>query len=90
MTSSSPPQETEITEDNSRTIDHTPGYSMYREDVVRTFDESQVTGHLRVAYGDADSRIAFSVTDVKGDSVVPDEARTAFEALSAAGSIPAR
>jgi hypothetical protein len=76
-----PPQGTVIAEDKSGVIDSTPGYTLRKEDVTRTFDETQVEGHVQVRYDDADGRISFHVTDVKGDSQIPAEAQAALEVL---------
>jgi len=85
-----PPQETEVSEDKSGVIDPAPGYTLRREDVTRAFDESQVEGHIRVSYDDADSRISFSVKDVSGDSHIPDSAFAALQVIDTASSTPAR
>lgn len=69
-----PPQEVEVVEDKSEIIDATPGYALRSEDVTYGYDPSKVMGHVRVAYEDSDSCITFSVTDIKGDSDLPEEA----------------
>ena len=76
-----PPQETEVATDNSRVINSSPGYGLQRQDITRTFDESQVTGKIQVRYDDADSRISFSVSDMLDKSVFPLEVLTAMEVL---------
>ncbi len=68
-----PPQQITVSEDNSRVIHSTPGYGLRREEVTRTYDEAQVAGHLEVRYDDADSRIAFSITDLRGESELSEE-----------------
>lgn len=68
-----PPQPVTVSEDNSHVIDPTPGYELHQEDITRTYDPALVTGHLEVRYGDADSRVAFSVADRLSQSVLTDE-----------------
>lgn len=69
-----PPQEATVSEDNSRVINSTPAYGLRREEVTRAYDEAQVRGHLQVRYDDADSRIVFSVTDLRSELELPEYA----------------
>ena len=49
---------------NSSVIDDTPGYAVRRESMSFRFDESSVSGLLRVYYDDAESHIDLSLTDL--------------------------
>jgi hypothetical protein len=78
-----PPQQTSVSEDNSGVVDNTSGYQLIREDIRRSYDLAHVRGHLEVSYDDAESRIAFSVRDLMGESELPEEVQALLDQVNA-------
>lgn len=84
-----PPQTPGAEEDKSQIIDPTPGYTLSIQDVTREYDETQVRGHVRVQYDDADSRVTFSVTDLMGESELGENVLAEINRVELADSSPA-
>lgn len=59
-------------EDKSGVTDSTPGYELTREERAFEFDPEAARTHLRIAYDDSDSRVAFQVDGVDGKSILPE------------------
>lgn len=85
-----PPQKVSLQSDTSKVITPQSGYPGFpdtagyglRTEVQRyNIDESKVKGRLRIEYQDAENRPELSVTEVLGDSELPQEVRKTLEDL---------
>jgi hypothetical protein len=74
-----PKQETTLYDDQSHTIDATPGYELQKESRQYTFNSGKVTSLLEVSYDDSESRIDFRITNLGEDSNLQPNVRKAIE-----------
>jgi|GEM_PF-2717459 hypothetical protein len=74
-----PPQEVTVSVDHSGVIDTSPAYGLVRESRKSKYDETKITGHVRVNYDDAESRIQFSVDNLMDNSELPEAVSNAID-----------
>ena len=67
-----PQQDVFLAEDKSHIIDPNPEYTLKTEEQTFSFDQNLVEGRIRVEYEDSDNRPVFKVTDVLGNSKIPE------------------
>ena len=67
-----PRQDAFLTEDKSRVIDPSSGYGLRTEKQTFDFNQDLVEGRIRIEYGDSGNRPVLKVSDVAGDSKIPE------------------
>ena len=67
-----PQQETSLAEDKSRVTDPSSGYGLRTEEQTFNFNQDLVEGRIKIEYDDSGNRPVLKVSDVLGDSKIPE------------------
>ncbi|HLD00539.1 MAG TPA: hypothetical protein VJC39_02240 [Candidatus Nanoarchaeia archaeon] len=76
-----PPQEVTLKEDRSRIIDKHRDYGIKTEEQTFNFDGLVVKGRIRIEYKDSGSYPILTVTDLLGDSELPEEVNQTLDTV---------
>jgi hypothetical protein len=74
-----PAQDVSLVEDTSGVTDPSPGYELRAQNKKFHFDESLVKGRILIEYEDANNRPILKVTDVLGNSELPERVQETID-----------